>query len=87
MTGVGTPNYGRMVEAALKAEEAVAPLNSPSELHQCNSDADCSDICTYCRGGVGVVLERHLPSCAMHQRVDAVWTIKIAMVRTTYMTA
>jgi len=53
VTGVGTPNYGRMVEAALKAGEAVAPLSSPSELHQCNSDADCSDICTYCQNGAG----------------------------------
>ena len=30
-----------------------APLSSPSELHQCNSDADCSSICTYCQNGAG----------------------------------
>lgn len=40
--------YYRCVEAK---EEA--PLSSPSELHKCNSDADCSGICTYCQNGAG----------------------------------
>ena len=64
-TGLGVPNFSKLRTAALngttwRAATAMgaavdSTVSAPSELHKCDTDADCSGLCTYCQNGVGKV--------------------------------